>query len=104
MARVKGVNLVSGTFTGTGQSAEVELFGKANILIDGGVATVAIERSFDDGTTWTAISRDSAGNPASYATGTLGFNGTIEEPQPGVLYRLNCTAYTSGTVTYRISQ
>ena len=104
MARVKGHTLASGTFTATGQSAAVEIYGKANILIDGGVGTVAVERSFDDGVTWTVISRDSAGNPASYVMATLAFNGVVDEPEPGVLYRLNCTAYTSGTITFRISQ
>ena len=26
------------------------------------------------------------------------------EPERGVLYRFNCTAYTSGTINYRMSQ
>lgn len=27
----------------------------------------------------------------------------VAESEVGVLYRFNCTAYTSGTVTYRLS-
>ena len=98
------VSKVDSTFTGTGQSAEVELRGKANILIDGGDGTVVIERKLLGMSAFFPISKDSSGNPASYATGTLGFNGTIEDPEPGVLYRLNCTVFVSGPITYRISQ
>lgn len=97
-------SLLSGSFAGTGQSASVLIKGLANVVIDGGDGTVAIERSFDNGSTWQVASRDGQGNPASFATATNGFNGLIEEPEDAILYRLNCTAYASGTITYRISQ
>jgi len=93
---------VTGTFTATGQSAEFIAKDRVSILITGGDGTVSIERSFDGGSTWHIISRDSAGNPATYATATLGFNGFIDEPEFGILYRLNCTVFISGTITYRI--
>lgn len=97
-------NTLTGTFTATGQSTVLTVAGKINVLITGGIGTVAIERSFD-GTNWFVISRDTAGTDASYTTATdTAFNGSLEEPEDGVQYRLNCTAYTSGTITYRVSQ
>jgi hypothetical protein len=93
---------VSGTFTGSGVSSAIAVHGRMSILIDGGSGDVEIERSTDDGATWFTISRDSAGNPALYATATLGFNGFVDEPEFGIKYRLNCSAFTSGTITYRL--
>lgn len=72
--------------------------------IMGGVtfsATVQLQRSFDGGATWITISEDTTGTLASY---TAEMNGLIYEPEQGVQYRFNCTAYTSGTINYRISQ
>ena len=93
---------VTGSFSGTGQSAAIEVVDKCNVVIDanGATATVAIERRLPGDAGFTVISRDSAGNPASYAVNTLDFNGVIEEPEGGAEYRLNCTAYTSGTVLF----
>jgi hypothetical protein len=90
----------TGTFTGTGQSATPVADGDFNLSLSGTfVATVQVERSFDAGTTWL---------PVTYVDGsalnwTAPVSTTLNEPESGVLYRLNCTAYTSGTVTYRIS-
>jgi len=101
---------VTGTFTGTGTSSTIVPWintgnagaGQINVMVRGTfVATVTIEQSFDQGANWSAASRDSAGTDATY---TAPFRVVIEEPEAGVLYRLNCTAYTSGTVTYRMSQ
>lgn len=64
-------------------------------------ATVNLERSFDGGATWNAISEDTKGTIASY---TAAVNGLVFEPEQGVQYRFNCVAYTSGTINYRISQ
>lgn len=98
-----GKTFVEGTFTGTGESDPVPLQGHANVLIDfaGASATVQIQKSFNGGSTWYVVSRDSAGTLASY---TASFNGTIIEPESQILYRLECTVYASGTVTYRISR
>lgn len=86
---------VSGTFTGTGQSATMPAHrGMFNLSLSGTwVATVDIERSFDGGSTWLIVE--------SY---TSNIEDTGDEPQDNVWYRLNCSAYTSGTVTYRLSQ
>lgn len=99
---------VTGTFTATGQSESFKpvmrtmAWAQFNISASGTfAATVKIERSFDNGTNWFVCSSDSSGTEASF---TAPFSVVADEPTPGVLYRLNCTAFTSGTVTYRISQ
>lgn len=85
---------VSGSFTGTGQSSSIELIGYFNLSLSGfGTGTVTIQRSFDSGASWKTV--------GSYTADTeyVGF-----EPEKGVLYRANCTAYTAGPIVYRISQ
>lgn len=67
------------------------------------VGTIQIERSFDGGATWILCNIGGAGAPAIYNAGTP-VNLTFGEPEKDVLYRLNCTAFTSGTINYRISQ
>ena len=95
------MGIITGTFTGTGQSAMVPVWGKGNLLLDfsGASATVVLERSFDKGTNWYPVSKDSDGADASYTTDV---NVGFEEPEPQVYYRWNCTVHASGTVTYRI--
>lgn len=98
-----GVDAVTGAFTATGQSGNFppKAGRPFNVSVRGTfVGTVQLERSFD-GTNWFVASRDSAGTAAAY---TAPFSVVVEEPEAGVIYRLNCTAYTSGTITYRMSQ
>lgn len=101
---------ITGTFTATGQSAtfmpDVQTrdtnCGQFNISTSGTyVATVRIERSFDKGANWFICSEDAAGTNADY---TAPFSVTAQESEAGTLYRLNCTAFTSGTLTYRIGK
>lgn len=70
-------------------------------------ATVVIERSFDGGVTWLECNIGGAGTPAQYQLGSAAINNpvsvVVSEPEQGVAYRLHCTAYTSGTVNYRVS-
>jgi len=63
-------------------------------------ATLQLERSFDGGTTWIPVSRDVVGTAAVF---TAPFTTQITETESGVLYRFNCTAYTSGTANFRLS-
>ena len=94
--------LVAGSFASTGPSAAVAVAGRFNINLAGfGSATVKIERSFDNGSTWHVASRDSAGSEAAY---TANASLVADEPETGVLYRLNCTSFSSGPIAYRISQ
>ena len=63
-------------------------------------ATLRFEKSYDGGTTWIPVSRDLTGTDATFvAPGSL----QIRDTEAGNLYRVNCTAYTSGTVNYRLS-
>lgn len=97
---------VSGSFTGTGTSTGIGFLGKANVSLGGTspVGTVKLERSFDGGTTYIDVSQDAAGTPASYALNSTEVSFVVEEIERGALWRFNCTAYTSGTITYRLSQ
>lgn len=65
--------------------------------------TVQLERSFDGGNVWLPCNTGMAGTLASYNAGTP-VSLTFGEPEKNVLYRVNCLAYTSGTINYRISQ
>lgn len=61
--------------------------------------SVKVERSFDGGANWlafTALSEDLSLN------GT--FSTTFSEPEPNVIYRLNCTSFTGGSANWRFSQ
>jgi hypothetical protein len=64
------------------------------------VATVQLEKSYDGGTTWIVVARDTTGATASYSS-PCAFS--VRDIEAGNLYRLNCTAFTSGTVNYRLS-
>ena len=67
------------------------------------VGTIELERSFDGGATWIVCNIDGGGTLASFSAGTP-VSLTFGEPEKDVLYRLNCTAYTSGTINWRLSQ
>lgn len=98
---------VAGTFVATGQSASFAPAvdprgtngGAFNITLSGTfVATVKLQRSFDNGTNW----NDLTAVGVAIGTFTTAVSEVWVEPEAGVIYRLNCTAYTSGTVTYRL--
>lgn len=74
----------------------VKLTGFFNISLSGTwVATVTVQRSFDDGSTWFDVETFKA-NAEEY-----GF-----EPEHGVIYRVGVKTghYTSGTVVTRLSR
>lgn len=64
--------------------------------------TVQLERSFDGGATFTVCNIGSTGVLAQWTAGPI--NISFGEPERMVLYRLNCIAYSSGTINYRMSQ
>ena len=101
--------VVTGSFTATGQSTSFLAYGRFNILLYGNsgpngawTGTVRLERSFDGGTTWIVAGVGGAGQQASWNTGA-DVSVVADEPEMGVLYRLNCTAHAAGTINYRLS-
>ena len=85
--------LTDGTFTATGQSSEiVPPKGEAFTLSISGtfVATVLLQRTRSGGT-WRTIETYMAPTEVNVNAAGSGF-----------FYRLNCSAFTSGTVTYFI--
>lgn len=70
------------------------------------VGIIQLERSFDGGRTWLVCGVGGGGQGAVYdGTAQAGVPVSVvaSEPELAVLYRLNCTAYTSGSPFYRIS-
>lgn len=97
-----GVTAVASTFTGTGQSASfAPTAGRGfNFTLSGTfVGTVRLDRSFDNGSTWHPVT--AMGAAVSF---TAPCTEVLEEPESAMRYRVNCVAYTSGTITYRLSQ
>jgi hypothetical protein len=73
-----------------------------NLHITGSfVASVALERSMDAGANWAPCSIDGSGTPSNFTVRT---SVMVMELEDGVIYRTNCTAWTSGTVNVRLSQ
>jgi hypothetical protein len=102
---------ITGTFSAAGQSASftprvgerIAQSGQFNVALTGtGVGAVQLERSFDNGATWCPLL---AGGVQLYQWSYAGANlsETVEECEAGVLYRLNDTAHTSGSIAYRLS-
>lgn len=81
-------------------SSSARMRGTFNVSLDGTfVATLQLERSYDNGITW---------NPLTAGGTTIEFSAPCEEifsePESGVIYRWNCVDYTSGSIEARISQ
>jgi hypothetical protein len=96
-----GVVAVTGSFSSAGQSPTfTPVPGRdINVSLWGAfVGTVRLERSFD-GTTWLPLTV-MGGAWASYNAPVSEV--AWEEPQANVSYRLNCIAWTSGTINYNL--
>ena len=86
---------VTGTFGATGASNGFVTAKGFNISVSGTYAgTIQIQRSFDQGVTWLNVLELTANQEVERR---------VDDPEVGVYWRLECTAYTSGTATYRIS-
>jgi hypothetical protein len=95
--------LVHGSFTATGNSESFRRDSRReafNMSLWGTfVGTVILERSFDGGETFLPLT--ALGTSITF---TAPCTEVFEEPEPSVLYRLRCSAYTSGPINYRLSQ
>lgn len=92
---------LAGDFTATGQSnAFTPLAGRGFDVSAWGtfVGSVQLERNI--GGQWLPLT---VNGQAAYKW-TAPFTETVNEPVYGVQYRLNCTAYTSGTINYSFNQ
>jgi len=77
-----------------------EFIGFYNIILTGTfVGTVVVDRSFDGGATSAPCTALAA--PVEFTTPATE---VLQEPEPGVLIRLRCSAYTSGSIAARVSQ
>lgn len=97
----------SGTGTGTFSPAAatfIKFKGTANLTLGGTspVGTVKLEKSYDL-TNWFDVSVDALGTPASWVLNSTEVSVLVDEPEDDVAYRVNCTAYTSGTITARLA-
>ncbi len=93
---------VEGNFTATGRSATFgPIPGRGfNITLSGTfVATVILERSFDQGATWYPLT----GSGYPIYNWTAAASEMAVEDETDVIYSLRCV-WTSGTAAYRISQ
>ncbi len=102
--------VVAGVFTGTGQSGSFLVWGPFNLFLYGSSGpngawsgTVRLERSFDGGTTWVVCGIGGSGAQATWVGASADISIVVGEVERGMLYRLNCTAYTSGNINYRMS-
>lgn len=86
---------VEESFTSVTAGSAMNTDGAFNISIDftsgSGVGTVALERSFD-GSTWHTVKEYTADAQE------------VGDCPERIKHRLNCTAYTSGTISGRLSQ
>ena len=97
-ARVLSGSVTNGSLNGN----PVYISGNFNVSVwwSAFVGTLVLERSFDAGTTFLPVTF-SDGTPVSF---TAVASGTWSEPESGMLYRIRCSAWTSGTANWQISQ
>ena len=96
------IALMTPTLTAISVTNGVELAGGFNITISGlFVATIQLERSFNNGVTWFPVSKDASGVAMTFTT-PVSLSGY--EYESGVQYRFNCIAFTSGSALCRLSR
>lgn len=79
----------------------LSVMGAFNAVLTGTfVGTARLERTFDGGTTYAPVFNVNTG---SVIASTVPMSIVLYEPEAGVSWRWNCTAYTSGTITARLS-
>jgi hypothetical protein len=83
-------------------SPGIPLLGNFNVAVWGAfVGTVTVQQSFDGGTTWIPVNNKHTGQNITFTAPTAMQE---DEVEPGVLYRLQMTAYTSGAANFRFSE
>ena len=96
-------SLVTGSLSAlNAATAGMPLLGNFNVAVWGVfVGTVTVQTSFDGGTTWIPVVNKRTGTNITFTT-----PGAIheDEVEPGVQYRVQMTAWTSGSASVRISE
>ena len=105
-----GLPVTTSSLTSATQSATfIPLAGRSfYVTLSGsGIANCQLERMVD-GSNWTKLTSTAANTTTQLYNWSLSNGGAISEEvvtyQYGAKFRLNCTAYTSGTVTVSFSQ
>lgn len=96
MAQASG-NVLTGTFSATGRSDWLVMTG-GDLQINFGTATVTVDVSIDNGTSWTTMKLPDMATAASFTADVYMTLGPFPLP---TAVSLNCSAYTSST-TYVI--
>lgn len=93
---------LSATSTAPAGGASGPLLGNFNVVVTGTfVGTAVLVCSFDGGATWVPVINKHTGSNITFtAPGAL----QEDEVEPGVLYGMICSAFTSGTINYRLSE
>lgn len=94
-------NVVTGVLAAVGVGTAVQVGGAVNFVLSGVfVATLRLAASWDAGATWILVT-SADGTLRTFAAPE---RVVIDEPEDGVLYRAECTAWTSGAAAWRFSK
>lgn len=97
----RATEVVTGALTSSTTSPFWAFYGYWNLALWGTFsATTVLQKSFDGGVTWIAVTYANSSNTAISLTASTSL--VLFEPERGVLYQLS-TTYVSGTVNYRMS-
>lgn len=93
---------VSGTLAATGGGTALTLHaGLYNLTVSGTfVGTWTLQRSNDGGSTWADVTDYTGVVVGSTTT----MNTVLIDAEDNIKVRVNCSAYTSGTISYRLAQ
>lgn len=94
--------LVTGAFTGTATGTPYQPIANKpfNVFLTGTFAgTFSLARSYDGGVTYATVPLPDITDAATFTTPV---NFVVIEPDAAVLYAWVCSAYTSGTASYRM--
>jgi len=103
-------NAITGTFGATGNgtsfvpepAVDLKHVVGFNVAVWGTfVGTAVLEKTYDAGVNWIPVLRPGGNTAVSY---TAPCTEVFYEPEDSVAYRLRCSAYTSGTISYRLSK
>lgn len=94
-------NVVTGAIAAVSNGPPVQLAGIVNFVLSGVfTATLRLAASWDAGATWIPVTTSDGAVRTFSAPERL----VLEEPEDGVIYRVECLAFTSGAAAWRFSK